>query len=81
MTLRTRLIRVLRASPLPIGTGDLAAICAASAPHSVQQVNALLRLMERMGVVKRHPPIVRGEGRPANRWTLKARHRSEGRAA
>lgn len=71
-TLRAKLLRELRTSPLPIGTGDLAALCAAGYPHPVQQTNNELRLLERCGVVRRLPPVVRGEGRPANRWVLRS---------
>lgn len=70
--LKARLIRVLRESPLAVPTGDLAALCAGGMPHPVQQTNAALRALERAGAVRRFPPVVRGEGRPAWRWALRA---------
>lgn len=61
MTIRAAVIRELRSSPLPISTSDLAAICAPNRPHPAQQVNALMRELERMKVVRRHA-LVAGYG-------------------
>ncbi len=69
-TLRQRILSELRASPLPIGTGDLAALCGAGFRRPVQQTNAELRTLERCRVVRRLPPVARGPGRPASRWVL-----------
>jgi len=69
-TLKARVLRELRTRFHPVSTGDLAVLCARGMRHPVQQTNALLRQLESVGVVQRHPPVVNGEGRPANRWTL-----------
>ena len=72
MTLRTRLIRELRAARWPLDTGWLARRCGEGVPHAVQQVGALLRKMLAMGVVVRRRPVRDdGPGRPAWRWELK----------
>ena len=69
-TLKARVLRELRLRSLPVSTGDLAALCAFGMPHAVQQTNSVLVRLEQVGVVRRHRPVVTGEGRPAFRWSL-----------
>lgn len=69
--LKARLLRLLRASRLPVATGDLARRCAGDMPHPVQQTGAALKRLLRCGVVRRRP-VARGEGRPAWRWELRS---------
>jgi len=71
VTLRTRLIRELRAARWPLDTGWLARRCGEGVPHAVQQVGSLLAKLMLMGVVVRRRPVVVGMGRPAWRWELK----------
>jgi hypothetical protein len=71
MNLRARIIRELRASRLPIGTGDLALLCAATIRYPTQRTFTELRRLEACGVVTRLPPVSRGRhGRPSVRWML-----------
>lgn len=81
LPLRARLIHELRTSPLPISTTDLALLCAFRLPNRIQRTNNELQRLERMRVVRRHAPVVRGEGRPANRWSLVTAGAGAGRAA
>ena len=70
-SLKVRIIRELRRSPLPIATPDLAAVCGRGFRRATVQTLTALVGLERLGVVRRLPPVVRKErGRPAVRWTL-----------
>lgn len=73
-SLRARVTRVLRQSPLPVSTADLARICAPEKPHAVLRVRQVLAGEERRGRVRRLPPLPRHpdpqRGRPSLRWVL-----------
>lgn len=70
--LTARVIRALRGRPTPLSTGDLARLCARDRSRGPAITLTVLLKLEGAGLVTRHPPVVRGPGRPAWRWTLVA---------
>jgi hypothetical protein len=72
-TLRRRLIRELRTRTAPTSTGELALLCGAGFNRPSAVTLTVLLALERVKVVRRYPPVARGErgrGRPAWRWML-----------
>jgi len=63
MTLPKKLLRVLRESPLPVSTSDLAALC----ETTTRRVWVAMLPMERGGVVRHETRVVLGRGRNQTR--------------